>query len=65
MAFGTYNDDDITVLAASVLVPASLRDTLLRAAEARLFVPFWSEDVLTEVHRTLVNNQMTSVEAAT
>jgi len=53
------------VLDANVLVPASLRDTLLRAAEEGLFVPFWSDSVLSEVHRTLVNNRTASVESAT
>lgn len=52
-------------LDANVLVPASLRDTLLRAAEAGLFVPFRSDDVLAELRRTLVSNQMTSEPAAT
>lgn len=43
------------VLDACVLVQASLRDTLLRLAEKRLFLPRWSEDIIAEVTRTLQN----------
>lgn len=42
------------VLDANVLVPGSLRDTLLRAAEAGWFDPFWSATTLVEVERTLL-----------
>jgi predicted nucleic acid-binding protein len=44
------------VLDACVLIPASLRDLLLRAAEAELFRPVWSDDVLAEVQRNLVES---------
>jgi len=46
--------DYLAVLDACVLVPAGLRDTLLRLAETpRLYVPKRSEDILAEVGRTL------------
>jgi predicted nucleic acid-binding protein len=41
------------VLDANVLVPAALRDTLLRAAESYLYRPIWSRESLVEVERTL------------
>jgi hypothetical protein len=43
------------LLDASVLVPAALRDTLLLAAEADLYQPFWSEPILAEVERALAH----------
>ena len=43
------------VLDANVLLQAPLRDTLLRAAERRLFVPLWSPAILDEVRRNLPN----------
>ena len=44
----------LAVLDACVLVPAGLRDTLLRLAETpRLYVPKWSDEILCEVGRTL------------
>src|ERR1700683_583784 len=47
--------DYLAVLDACVLVLAALRDTLLRIAETpRLYVPKWSEDILSEVERTLI-----------
>lgn len=41
------------VLDANVLVPARLRDVLLTLAEAGLFVPLWSSEVLDEMVRNL------------
>jgi len=41
------------VLDACVLVPAPLRDTLLRLAEKRLFLPRWSDEIIAEMIRTL------------
>jgi predicted nucleic acid-binding protein len=41
------------VLDACVLIPASVRSTLLRAAVAGLYRPQWSEDILAEVQRNL------------
>lgn len=46
------------VLDACVLVPASLRDTLLRAAEEDLYRVHWSEHILEEVRRTLVDREL-------
>jgi len=57
--------DTRVVLDANVLVPASLRDTLLRGAEEGLYVPFWSREVLVELHRTLVENELASIDAVT
>jgi len=48
------------VLDANVVVMAALRDTLLRAADADLYRPVWSEDILAEVERTLVAKGMTT-----
>lgn len=41
------------VLDANVLLMAGPRDTLLRAAEAGLFLPFWSAEILDESERNL------------
>lgn len=44
----------VAVLDACVLLPASVRDTLLRLAETpRLYIPKWSDGVLTELRRNL------------
>jgi predicted nucleic acid-binding protein len=44
------------VLDACVLVPASLRDTLLRLAEhPRLYLPRWSDEIIAETVRNLEN----------
>jgi predicted nucleic acid-binding protein len=42
------------LLDACVLVPAALRDTLLRAGEAYLYQPVWSELILEEAKRALI-----------
>lgn len=52
------------VLDACVLIPASLRDTLLRAAEQGLYWLHWSDLILEEVSRNLVEKGMTSLEDA-
>jgi predicted nucleic acid-binding protein len=44
----------LAVLDANVLIPAVLRDTLLRAAEDGLYVPCWSDTILAELERNLV-----------
>jgi predicted nucleic acid-binding protein len=50
------NADFLVVLDACVLVPAALRDTLLRfAEEPRLYIPRWSEEIISEMIRTLEN----------
>lgn len=43
------------LLDACVLVPAALRDTLLRAGEAYLSQPVWSDVILEETRRALVD----------
>ena len=42
------------VLDACVLIPAALRDTLLRAAYAGIYTALWSPSILEEVHRNLL-----------
>ncbi len=44
----------VVVLDANVLFPASLRDTLLRAAKEGLYKLQCTEEILDEVHRNLV-----------
>ncbi len=52
------------VLDASVLYPLPLRDTLLRVAESELFIPYWSEQILSEVTRNLIDDgRATPVQA--
>lgn len=51
------------VLDANVLFPFTLRDTLLRAAGARLYQAYWSEQVLDEVCRNLVVRGMPAEKA--
>ena len=52
------------VLDANVLYPFSLRDTLLRLAELELYTPLWSERILDEMHRNLVEHRLTDAQAA-
>ena len=47
----------MVVLDACVLFPASLRDTLLRALEHRLYSAYWTREILEEVRRNLVSTQ--------
>jgi predicted nucleic acid-binding protein len=57
--------DYLVVLDACVLVPAGLRDTLLRLAETpRLYLPKWSEEILAEVERTLIGRLGKTAEQA-
>lgn len=42
------------LLDACVLLPYELADFLLRLADADLYEPLWSEEILTEVDRNLV-----------
>lgn len=44
----------VVVLDACVLVPASLRDILLRAADADLYRLQWTDNILEEVERNLI-----------
>ncbi len=52
------------VLDACVLYPASLRDTLLRAALVGLYRPWWSAQILEETTRNLQEKRGLSVEQA-
>lgn len=54
----------VVVLDACVLVPHPLFDTLLRTADAGLYEPRWSAQILQEVERTLVNKLGLDREAA-
>lgn len=54
----------VVVLDACVLIPAPLRDTLLRAAEADLYRAQWSEDILNEVERNLISDLGRTAEQA-
>ncbi|MGH2588883.1 MAG: PIN domain-containing protein [Dehalococcoidia bacterium] len=45
-------------------MPAALRDTLLRAAEANLYQPRWSGEIFDELHRVLVRERLTDAAAA-
>lgn len=51
------------VLDANVLYPFSLRDPLLRLAELELYTPLWSERILEEMRRNLVERQITEAQA--
>jgi predicted nucleic acid-binding protein len=51
------------VLDANTLYPFSLRDTLLRLAELELYTPLWSERILAEMRRNLVERQITNEQA--
>lgn len=52
------------LLDACVLVPYSLCDLLLRLAEANLYRPLWSEQILDEVRRTLITKLNVSPDKA-
>ena len=52
------------VLDACVLFPFSLRDTLLWAAYAGLYQPYWSSRILEEMRRNLVRTGTTTEEQA-
>ncbi len=52
------------ILDANVIIPAALRDTLLRAAEVELYDVYWSEAILDEVQRNLVKNGLTTAQGA-
>jgi predicted nucleic acid-binding protein len=51
------------VLDANALYPFSLRDTLLRLAELELYTPRWSERILEEMRRNLVERQISEEQA--
>jgi predicted nucleic acid-binding protein len=52
------------VLDACVLFPYSLRDTLLRAADAAFYQVYWSAEILDEMTRNLVDTGTTTKEKA-
>jgi predicted nucleic acid-binding protein len=41
------------VLDACVLVNAAVRDTLLRLAQKGIYTPYWSDEIISELVRTL------------
>lgn len=53
----------VVVLDACVLFPASLRDTLLRAAQADLYRMQLTEEILEEMRRNLIKKAMTEYRA--
>lgn len=52
------------LLDANALYPFTLRDTLLRAAAAGLYQPYWSDVILDEVERNLVGAGVMTLEQA-
>jgi predicted nucleic acid-binding protein len=55
----------IVVLDACVIIPMPLCDTLLRAAEAELYRPYFSQEILDEATRNLVKmGKMTEAKTA-
>ena len=52
------------VLDACVLIPASLRDTLFRCAQANLYSMRFSNEILEEMRRNLIKKGMTTEESA-
>lgn len=52
------------VLDSCVLFPMALRDTLLRAAEAGLYRPYWSQEILDGATRNLVLTDRMAEEQA-
>lgn len=52
------------LLDTNALFSATLNDTLLRCAEEGLFQPFWSRDILEELHRALVREAELSTTKA-
>lgn len=53
------------VLDACVLFPMYLRDTLLSTADMGLYIPYWSQRILDEAMRNLVNKKRITPEKAT
>lgn len=53
------HSDFPVIIDACVLVQPAVRDTLLRLSERRLFLSRWSDDLITEVDRTLIKFGLT------
>jgi predicted nucleic acid-binding protein len=53
------------VIDACALYPMNMRDTLLRAASEGYFQLYWSDEILDEMSRNLVENDMMSEAKAT
>lgn len=60
----SVSSGQIAVLDASVRIPAAPRDTLLRAAEIGLYRPHWTDHILSEVERNLVELGLAGAQAA-
>ncbi|MGV3620511.1 MAG: PIN domain-containing protein [Archangium sp.] len=52
------------VLDANVLYPFTLRDTLLRAAAEELFLAHWSDEILDEATRNLIDDEVVTAAQA-
>lgn len=66
MSERTGDPGSCAVLDACVLFPAALRDTLLRAFEKDLYRAYWSQEILAETTRNLVQaGRMTHAQAST
>jgi predicted nucleic acid-binding protein len=48
------NSDFPVIIDACVLVQPTVRDTILRLSERRLFLARWSDDIIAELDRTLI-----------
>lgn len=53
------HSDFPVIIDACVLVQPAVRDTLLRLSERRLFLSRWSDDIITDVDRTLIKFGLT------
>lgn len=61
----TWTNQYAVVLDACVLAPMPLADTLLRMAEEpALYIPRWTDEILEEVHRTLLTKLHRTKEQA-
>jgi hypothetical protein len=57
LPYPTVKAEFKVVLDACVLIPMPLADTLLRlAGEQRLYLPRWTDEIMTEVNRNLAEN---------
>jgi len=58
------NEEISVVLDSCVLFPMYLRDTLLRAASAGLYRPYWSQEILNGAIRNLIGQKRMTAEKA-